>query len=154
MRRVLALNPLHSHRTCSSQRRSWRRVLRRRRAPTSPTRSSTTTRCNGAISRSFSISSSRIITLSSEDVSTGRMLSIKIEAPAYHTTEDGRWDYRVTIRYKNSTAATTANPDEEALSSSFGPIRTPTRRKSSGASRFSLRTGICRSRILRRRNSE
>ena len=34
--------------------------------------------------------------------STGRMLSVKIEAPAYHTTEDGRWDYRVTIRYKNS----------------------------------------------------
>src|ERR1700730_4832575 len=37
-------------------------------------------------------------------VSTGRMLSVKIEAPAYHTTEDGRWDYRVTIRFKNSTA--------------------------------------------------
>ncbi len=48
-------------------------------------------------------------------VSTGRMLSVKIEAPAYHTTEDGRWDYRVTIRFKNSTLATTANPDEEAL---------------------------------------
>src|SRR3954470_10644327 len=44
-------------------------------------------------------------------VSTGRMLSVKIEAPTYHTTEDGRWDYRVTLRYKNSTVATTANPD-------------------------------------------
>jgi len=48
-------------------------------------------------------------------VTTGRMLSVKIEAPAYHTTEDGRWDYRVTIRFKNSTVATTANPDEEAM---------------------------------------
>lgn len=48
-------------------------------------------------------------------VTTGRMLSVKIDAPAYHTTEDGRWDYRVTIRFKNSTVATTANPDEEAL---------------------------------------
>jgi hypothetical protein len=48
-------------------------------------------------------------------VATGRMTSVKIEAPAYHTTEDGRWDYRVTIKYPNSTAATTANPDEEAL---------------------------------------
>jgi hypothetical protein len=48
-------------------------------------------------------------------VSTGRMTSVKIEAPAYHTTEDGRWDYRVTIRYPNSTLATTSNPDEEAL---------------------------------------
>jgi hypothetical protein len=48
-------------------------------------------------------------------VTTGRMLSVKIETPAYHTTEDGRWDYRVTIRFKNSTVATTANPDEEAM---------------------------------------
>jgi hypothetical protein len=45
----------------------------------------------------------------------GRILSVKIESPAFHTTEDGRWDYRVTIRYKNSTVATTANPDEEAF---------------------------------------
>src|SRR6202044_2400025 len=48
-------------------------------------------------------------------VETGRMTSIKIESPAYHTTEDGRWDYRVTITYPNSTLATTANPQEEAL---------------------------------------
>jgi hypothetical protein len=48
-------------------------------------------------------------------VETGRMTSVKIESPAYHTTEDGRWDYRVTIKFPNSTAATTANPDEEAL---------------------------------------
>ncbi|HMG85999.1 MAG TPA: hypothetical protein VK574_09650 [Terracidiphilus sp.] len=53
--------------------------------------------------------------------STGRMLTIKIEAPAYHTTEDGRWDYRVTIRYKNSTVATTANPDEEAFIKQLWP---------------------------------
>jgi hypothetical protein len=48
-------------------------------------------------------------------VASGRMLSVKIESPAYHTTEDGRWDYRVTIRFKNSTLATTSNPDEEAM---------------------------------------
>jgi hypothetical protein len=53
--------------------------------------------------------------------STGRILSIKIESPAYHTTEDGRWDYRVTIRYKNSTVATTANPDEEAFKKLLWP---------------------------------
>ena len=47
--------------------------------------------------------------------STGRILSLKIESPAYHTTEDGRWDYRVTIVYKNSTVATTSNPDEDAF---------------------------------------
>lgn len=54
-------------------------------------------------------------------VSTGRMLSVKIESPAYHTTEDGRWDFRVTIRFKNSTVATTANPDEEALIKELWP---------------------------------
>jgi hypothetical protein len=52
---------------------------------------------------------------------TGRILSVKIESPAYHTTEDGRWDYRVTIRYKNSTVATTANPDEEAFIKQLWP---------------------------------
>jgi hypothetical protein len=54
-------------------------------------------------------------------VTTGRMLSVKIEAPAYHTTEDGRWDYRVTIRFRNSTVATTANPDEEAMIKQLWP---------------------------------
>jgi hypothetical protein len=54
-------------------------------------------------------------------VATGRMLSVKIDAPAYHTTEDGRWDYRVTIRFKNSTVATTTNPDEEALIKELWP---------------------------------
>jgi hypothetical protein len=52
---------------------------------------------------------------------TGRILSLKIESPAYHTTEDGRWDYRVTIRYKNSTVATTENPDEEAFIKEMWP---------------------------------
>ena len=53
--------------------------------------------------------------------STGRIVSLKIESPAYHTTEDGRWDYRVTIRYKNSTVATTANPDEDAFIKDLWP---------------------------------
>jgi hypothetical protein len=43
---------------------------------------------------------------------TGRIVSLKIESPAYHTTEDGRWDYRVTIIFKDSAVATTTNPDE------------------------------------------
>ena len=54
-------------------------------------------------------------------VESGRMLSVKIETPANHMTEDGRWDYRVTIRFKNSTVATTANPDEEKLIKQLWP---------------------------------
>jgi hypothetical protein len=46
-------------------------------------------------------------------VEAGRMLSVKVETPANHMTEDSRWDYRVTIKFKNSTVATTSNPDEE-----------------------------------------
>jgi hypothetical protein len=56
-----------------------------------------------------------------KNVESGRMLSVRVEQPANHTTEDGRWDYRVTIRFKNSTLATTANPDEERLIQQLWP---------------------------------
>jgi hypothetical protein len=49
-----------------------------------------------------------------KEVESGRMVSVKIETPAYHMPEEARWDYRVTIRFKNSTAATTPNPNEES----------------------------------------
>ena len=54
-------------------------------------------------------------------VQSGRMLSVKIESPANHMTEESRWDYRVTIRFKNSTLATTANPDEAGLIKELWP---------------------------------
>ncbi len=54
-------------------------------------------------------------------VESGRMLSVKIETPANHMTEDARWDYRVTIRFKNSTAATTSNPDEAKIIQELWP---------------------------------
>lgn len=56
-----------------------------------------------------------------KNVQSGRILSVKIEQPAIHTTEDGRWDFRVTIRFKNSTVATTANPDEERFIKQLWP---------------------------------
>jgi hypothetical protein len=56
-----------------------------------------------------------------KNVESGRMVSVKIETPAYHMTEDARWDYRVTIQFKNSTVATTPNPDEEALIKQLWP---------------------------------
>lgn len=48
------------------------------------------------------------------NVQRGRMLSVKIETPANHMTEEARWDYRVTLVFRNSTAATTADPEESA----------------------------------------
>ena len=52
---------------------------------------------------------------------SGRIISVRIESPANHMTEDARWDYRVTITYKNSTVATTANPEEETLIKQLWP---------------------------------
>jgi hypothetical protein len=52
---------------------------------------------------------------------SGRILSVKIETPANHMPEEARWGYRVTIRFKNSSVATTANPEEEALMKQLWP---------------------------------
>jgi hypothetical protein len=56
-----------------------------------------------------------------KQVESGRMLSVKIETPANHMTEDQRWDYRVTIKFKNSTLGTTSNPDEERIIKQLWP---------------------------------
>ena len=56
-------------------------------------------------------------------VASGRMLSVKIETPANHMTEESRWDYRVTIRFKNSALATTDNPDEAKFIQQLWPDR-------------------------------
>jgi len=59
--------------------------------------------------------------LLSREVGSGRMRSVKIETPANHMTEDARWDYRVTITFKDSTAATTPNPEEASLIKQLWP---------------------------------
>jgi hypothetical protein len=40
-----------------------------------------------------------------KEVEMGRMVKVWMDQPRYHATEDGRWDYRVTIVFKNSTVA-------------------------------------------------
>ena len=76
-----------------------RRARRRNRPPASHIRLSTTTSASGAISRNFcDLFLKNHYPLLKKIESTGRILSVKVESPAYHTTEDGRWDYRVTIR--------------------------------------------------------
>ena len=56
-----------------------------------------------------------------KSVEAGKFLSVKIETPSNHMTEDQRWDYRVTIVFKNSTVATTDDPDEEKLMKQLFP---------------------------------
>jgi hypothetical protein len=64
-----------------------------------------------------------------KEVETGRILSVKIETPANHMTEEARWDYRVTLTFRNSTLATTANPDEAALIKQLWPDEQTFRRE-------------------------
>ena len=40
-----------------------------------------------------------------KEMELGRMLKVTMAVPRYHTTEDGRWDYRVTIVFKNAAIA-------------------------------------------------
>lgn len=59
----------------------------------------------------------------------GRILSVKVECPVNHPTEDGRWDYRVTITFKNSTIATTGTPGEDKLIHQLWPDQETYRRE-------------------------
>jgi hypothetical protein len=55
-----------------------------------------------------------------KEVELGRMLKVWVDQPRYHTTEDGRWDYRVTIIFQNATVANEAF-DEDALKKQLFP---------------------------------
>jgi hypothetical protein len=39
-----------------------------------------------------------------EEVRSGRIARLELATPRYHATEDGRWDYRVTITFANLAA--------------------------------------------------
>ncbi|HET7440094.1 MAG TPA: hypothetical protein VFJ47_02240 [Terriglobales bacterium] len=55
-----------------------------------------------------------------KEVEMGRMLKVWMDQPRYHATEDGRWDYRVTIVFKNATVANEPF-DEDALKKQLFP---------------------------------
>lgn len=55
-----------------------------------------------------------------KQVEMGRMLKVSVDTPRYHGTEDGRWDYRVTIVFKNSAVAN--DPfDDDAIEKQLFP---------------------------------
>jgi hypothetical protein len=49
-----------------------------------------------------------------KEIELGRMLKVTMVAPRLHATEDGRWDFRVTIVFKNAAIAND-NFDSAAL---------------------------------------
>ena len=63
-----------------------------------------------------------------KQVETGRMLQVSAVRPRYHTTEEGRWDYRVTIVFKNAAAAEDSS-GEEALIKQLYPDQETYRRE-------------------------
>jgi len=66
-----------------------------------------------------------------KQIESGRILSVKVEKPRYHATEDGRWDFRVTIVFKSAAAFHDPNAaaGEEALSKQLYPDQTTFKRE-------------------------
>jgi hypothetical protein len=54
-----------------------------------------------------------------KQMETGRILSVTAAKPRYHATEDGRWDYRVTIVFKNMAAASDQASEEPIIKRLF-----------------------------------
>lgn len=50
-----------------------------------------------------------------KQIETGRLISVSAVRPRYHSTEDGRWDYRVTIVFRNVAAAHDAGAEEAII---------------------------------------
>jgi len=49
-----------------------------------------------------------------KEIAAGRILAVRMDTPAFHMPEQERWDYRVTIVFKNAQAAYTPL-DEHAI---------------------------------------
>jgi hypothetical protein len=60
---------------------------------------------------------------------TGRILQVTAVKPKYHATEDGRWDYKVTIVFKNLETAFAPSGDEETIKKQLYPDQETFRRE-------------------------
>ena len=64
-----------------------------------------------------------------KQVETGRILQVTVVKPRYHATEDGRWDYKVTIVFKDRDAAFAPSSDEETVKKQLYPDQETFRRE-------------------------
>ena len=48
-----------------------------------------------------------------KQIESGRFLEVRAEKPRYQATEDGRWDFRVTIVFRSAAAAAEGSGEEE-----------------------------------------
>ena len=63
-----------------------------------------------------------------KQVEAGRLLSVAATRPRYHATEDGRWDYRVTLVFR-SVAAAHETAGEDAIVRQLYPDQETFRRE-------------------------
>ncbi len=63
-----------------------------------------------------------------KQVESGRILEVKAVKPRYHATEEGRWDYRVTIVFRSAAAAADAS-GEAAIARQLYPDQETFRRE-------------------------
>lgn len=54
-----------------------------------------------------------------KQMESGRILSVTAVKPRFHATEEGRWDYRVTIVFKNMAAALDQASEEPIIKQLF-----------------------------------
>jgi hypothetical protein len=60
---------------------------------------------------------------------SGRILSVTAVAPRYHATEDRRWDYRVTIVFRNAQVASEPDPNLDGIVRQLYPDQEAFRRE-------------------------
>jgi hypothetical protein len=63
-----------------------------------------------------------------KEIAQGRILSVRMDTPAFHMPEQERWDYRVSIVFRNAQAAYTP-ADEHALQLELFPDQATFRRE-------------------------
>lgn len=49
----------------------------------------------------------------------GRIVEVEMERPRYHATEEGRWDFRVTITWKNAAASMDSSGEQAVIRKLF-----------------------------------
>ena len=64
-----------------------------------------------------------------KEIESGRILSVTATAPRFHGTEDRRWDYRVTITFRNAQVASEPDPNAAAVLRQLFPDQETFRRE-------------------------
>jgi hypothetical protein len=64
-----------------------------------------------------------------KEIESGRILSVTATAPRFHATEDRRWDYRVTIVFRNAQVASEPDPNAAATLRQLFPDQETFRRE-------------------------